>query len=641
MLRGKASNVSYGKAIAFGLVLIPVNAYWIALVSTIHNSLNVAYASLFIGPVFSLFVLVLLNLLLKWILPRFALKGAELMIIYVMLVMLCTVSGHNPMDFLLGTLVHPFWFATPENEYASLFHRHIPEWFTVRSEGVLRGFFEGDSTLYTERHIKAWLVPILVWSSITFVIFFVLMCINSILRLQWIEKEKLTYPIVQLPVAMIRPGFFSIKLLWVGFGIAALIEIINGLNFLYPTVPRIPLEMPNFGSQIFTTKPWNAIGSLPLYFHPWGIGLTYFVPLDMSFSMWFFFLFTQLQLVIGSIGGWRSLPGFPYYDHQCLGAWVTLGILILWIGKKHLKDVFSKIFSKRSSVDDSKEALGYRTAVIAIIIGMTFLILLFRQAGMSTRIVLTFFAIYSVMAVGITHARAAVGPPYHEMYLVHPQLMLVSVLGTRRVGTVNLTVMSFLLPYVRDHVAHPMPSQLEGFKIAERTGIGNKKMLYAMIAGLFFAIFASFWAYLHLMYKYGAVRSSGYVIGAGEQTFTEILLPWLQFPRDVDSVGLSFTAFASVFTVFLTLVRRRFIWWPFHPAGYAIGMSSGTVWIWSTIFAGWAVKVIIVKFGGLKAYRKAVPLFLGLILGDFVVGSVWSIIGAVLNTPVYKVFQNY
>jgi len=637
MLPRKTSNVSLKKAIAFGLILIPLNAYWIALVSGMHHSFNPAYSSLFITPVFNLFFLLLLGLLLKKTLHWFAFNRAELLIIYQMLVMLCTVSGHNPMDFLLGTLAHPFWFATYENEYANLFHRYIPQWFAVRDKEVLAGFFEGDSTLYTAENISAWLGPILLWSLITFVIFFILICINSIQRLQWTEREKLSYPIVQLPIEMTESGFFKKNLLWFGFAIASFIEIVNGLHFLYPVVPGIPIKGYNLG-QIFTTKPWNAIGWLPIYLYPWVIGLTFFVPLDMSFSVWFFFLFTKIQLIIGSIGGWKSLPGYPYYNHQGLGAWITLGILILLASRKHLKGVFARVFSKRRGIDDSKEAFSYRTTVIAIIIGMVFLVALFHQAGMSIGILLAFFAIYFAMSISITHARATVGLPYHEIYQTHPQLMLVSALGTRKVGPANLTILSFLYPYVRDNVSHPMPSQLEGLKIAERVGIDNRKITIAMIVGLFFSTLAAFWAYLHVMYRYGATLSSGYILGIGRENFDNLLSPWLQIPRDVDVQGVSFTALASVFTIFLMVMKRRFIWWPFHPAGYALGLSSGTVWIWSAVLAGWLIKAIILKFGGLKLYRKAGPFFFGIVLGDYVIGSLWSIIGTSLGIQVYRVW---
>ena len=621
--------------LAIGVVLILLNAYWIALVSGIHHSLNPAYASLFIAPIVNLFFGVLLNTLLKRVRPQLALSRAQLLLVYQMLVMLCVVSGHNPMDFILGILAHPFWFATFENEYAALFHRYIPPWFTIQDKSALTGFFEGNSTLYTAKHLSAWIGPTLLWSFVTFVLFFILMCFNSIQRLQWSERERLSYPIAQLPIEMTTPQFFSRRLLWLGFGICAAVELLNGLHFLYPFVPAVPLKIPDFSAKIFTTKPWSAIGWLPLFFYPWVIGLTFFVPLELSFSVWFFFLFTKFQLILGSIGGWKSLPGFPYYNQQGIGAWLTLGILILWVSRKHLKTVFSTALKPSTSTN---EPFQYRTALLGILTGISILVIIFQQAGMSVGILLAFLSLYFVMSIAITYARAAVGVPYHEVIWTHPQLMLVSVLGVRRIGASNLTLLSFLYPYVRDNVSHPMPSQLEGFKIAERAPVSQKKMAIAMIVALLIATPVSFWAYLHLIYQHGAVRTEGYIIGIGFETFERLLLPWLQQPHATDSTGLSFTAFASLFTLALMFLRRQFIWFPFHPAGYALGLSAGMVWVWSAVCVGWIIKAVLLKFGGLRIYRKAAPFFVGVILGDFLIGTFWSLVGAIFEIPVYRVW---
>ena len=626
--------------LTIGVLLIPLNAYWIALVSGIHHSLNPAYASLFIAPIVNLFFGVLINTWLKRIRPQLALNRAQLLLVYQMLVMLCLVSGHNPMDFILGILAHPFWFATFENEYATLFHRHIPSWLTVHDKGALMGFFEGNSTLYTARHLLAWIGPVMLWSFVTFVLFFILMCFNSIQRLQWSERERLSYPIAQLPIEMTTPRFFSRRLLWLGIGICAAIEILNGFHFLYPFVPGVPLKIPDFGARIFTAKPWSAIGWLPLFFYPWVIGLTFFVPLELSFSVWFFFLFTKFQLILGSIGGWKSLPGFPYYNQQGIGAWLTLGILIIWISRKHLKTVFTLALkpSGDSTTTFKNEPFQYRTALLGILIGVAILVFIFQQAGMSVGILLAFLLLYFLMSIAITYARAAVGIPYHEVIYTHPQLMLVSVLGVRRIGVANLTLFSFLYPYVRDNVSHPMPSQLEGFKIAERAPVSQKKMAVAMIVALLVATPVSFWAYLHLIYQHGAVQTEGYIIGIGIETFERLLLPWLQQPHTPDSTGLSFTAFASLFTLGLMFLRRQFIWFPFHPAGYALGLSAGMVWVWSAVCVGWFIKAVLLKFGGLRIYRQAAPFFVGLILGDYLTGTFWSLVGAVFEIPVYRVW---
>jgi hypothetical protein len=49
----------------------------------------------------------------------------------------------------------------------------------------------------------------------------------------------------------------------------------------------------------------------------------------------------------------------------------------------------------------------------------------------------------------------------------------------------------------------------------------------------------------------------------------------------------------------------------------------------------WLVKWLILKYGGVKAYRKAVPFFFGIILGEFVVGGFWAILSIIVKKPIY------
>jgi len=48
------------------------------------------------------------------------------------------------------------------------------------------------------------------------------------------------------------------------------------------------------------------------------------------------------------------------------------------------------------------------------------------------------------------------------------------------------------------------------------------------------------------------------------------------------------------------------------------------------------LKKLILKFGGLRAHRRARPLFVGLVLGEFMMGSIWSWLGIVLEQPMYR-----
>ena len=91
-----------------------------------------------------------------------------------------------------------------------------------------------------------------------------------------------------------RKSLFSHRIMWVGFGIAASIAILNGFSFLYPTIPSLPIKRVGgwrgFG-HLFTEKPWNAIGGISMSYYPFVIGLGLLMPLDLSFSSWFFLLF--------------------------------------------------------------------------------------------------------------------------------------------------------------------------------------------------------------------------------------------------------------------------------------------------------------------------------------------------------------
>jgi hypothetical protein len=130
------------RSLALGLIMIFVNAYWLVMVNDIWDSIDMTLVSLFFNAVFTLFVLILINFLVKKFLPKFAFHDHELLVIYIMVVIVCTITGTPAFSYLIGVMIHPFWFATPENEYEALFQRYIPEWFTVRDENVLHGLFQ-------------------------------------------------------------------------------------------------------------------------------------------------------------------------------------------------------------------------------------------------------------------------------------------------------------------------------------------------------------------------------------------------------------------------------------------------------------------------------------------------------------------
>lgn len=89
----------------------------------------------------------------------------------------------------------------------------------------------------------------------------------------------------------------------------------------------------------------------------------------------------------------------------------------------------------------------------------------------------------------------------------------------------------------------------------------------------------------------------------------------------------------------LQALRMRFSWFPLHPIGLPISGSWTMNTIWLPMVIAWAVKMTILRYGGLRTYRRALAFFFGLILGDFLIGCLWPIIGWWLKVNTYSFSQ--
>jgi hypothetical protein len=445
--------------------------------------------------------------------------------------------------------------------------------------------------------------------------------------------------------------------MWLGFGIAASINLTKGLHFLYPQVPDIPLirdfSTYNLG-RFFTSKPWNAIGDMPVTIMVSIVGLAFLIPLELSFSVWVFYLLRAAQRIFGAVIGWR-LTGGTVYDitfvkWQASGAYIGLAIFAFWAARAHIRDVLKQVFSKglggkdgvceskgvkvrgASGKNDIYEPMRYRWAFFGMLMGLVFLMLFTYKAGMSIWVVIPYFLIYYfVVSLMTTRIRAEVGPPVHELLYGGPNEIMIQLFGTRRLRGRNLTIFSMFLFYNRIYRSHPMPHQLEGFKLAEKTRLNNQKLILAMMVATFVGIFSAFWRTLDVDFKINGAVSS-WVSGDA----TTLLTYWLNNPTETDYTALFFTTTGLGFTLALMFFRLRFLWWPLHPIGFPIASSWTMSYFWFSIFLSWAIKRAILKYGGLGMYRRAAPLFLGLILGEFAMGGLWDVIDRISGVLMYR-----
>ena len=605
------------------------------MMELIHNSGRSTIISIFFTSILTVLFLLFLNLCLRRLSVTLVLTQQELLVVYIMVNISSGIAGHDMMQILVPYLGHAFQFATPENEWKELFWHQIPPWLTVNDKQILKGYYQGDSSLYTKLHLLGWLAPILWWSLFTSVLLLVTLCLNVVIRQQWVETERLSYPTIQLPLEMTNPktDLFTKQLFLIGFSIGALVDLLNGLSFIFPDLPSLSVKVHHY--QV-TNKPWNGMGSFPLSFYPFVIGMGFFIPLDLSFSCWFLFLFWKMLMVVNSAFGRGILSKFPYIKEQASGGYLALCIVAIWLSRRHLQSVWYSLTNtltgvkKHSVLDDIEEPVRYRTAILGIISGIIMILVFCYQAGMSVSVSLTFFAIYFVIVTAVTRMRAELGTPVHDLHYSGPDQILVRFLGSRRLRIGNLTMFSLFWFITRAYRSHPMPHQLEGFKMAERTEINNKKLFGAMVLAAVVGSLVGGWAVLSTSYHHGMrVHSFG-------REPWERLSRWLVTNSETDFPESVFTLIGFTLTVLLSIMRLRFVWWPLHPAAFAITTSWGMKLVWSCLLISWLAKLIILRYCGLKVYRKITPFFLGLIMGEFLVGGGWTLASVITGLDTYR-----
>ena len=285
-----------------------------------------------IGAFFIFLIVILVNVALKALKPGCEFTTAELLVIWCMMIVIEAIPYSGLVRYLFPALVAPAYFATPENEWKALFEPHLSDWVVPKDEYAVKYFFEG---LPSGQSVPwgTWLKPLIAWSAFAIVIYFVMLCLCVILRKQWVERERLSFALVQIPAEMahsdFRDSLLSNRFMWFSAILPVVLHTLNVLHGYFPAVPNIPLYP---GPSLrFAEKPWTALNGIEFSIFFTVIGFAYLVPTEISFSIWFFYLFYQMQGVVFSALG-VSIGKVTAAYRQGMGAYLVMIVYIFWLG---------------------------------------------------------------------------------------------------------------------------------------------------------------------------------------------------------------------------------------------------------------------------------------------------------------------
>ncbi len=658
--------------VVFVCGLTPYNDYVVGNTYLVGNFLPIGLLLYFM-----LFIMAI-NAPLRWLSPRHALGGGELSAALVMVLVSCAIPSSGLMRYLPSVLVNIWNNSAANGDYQRLLRQlNLPDWIfptmagkdvlAKASDPVVRDFVGRTwveqntwSAHWNAVPWAAWLTPALTWGALMACIWGALLFLSVIVRRQWVENERLAFPLATVYLNLIEEPekgklvnkLLRSRLFWMAFGAVFFIHGFNALH-VYNTKlwPEIPISF-NFWN-LFTSPPWNftewGFRSSMIYFSI--VGIVFFLQSKVAFSLWFTYIL--LQLVKMSLGTYQAELTYAMQQDQMLGGYTVFACIILWIGRHHWALVVRQMFFRARPTDPQGRYLPYSLAGWGLVVCLLGIVLWLKLAGATVMgavvLVLMLFLLYLVVArilaeTGLIFIQALMSPTRPWLY------MLNSLPGTTSAQT---SQQSYFLSNVigliqvhdqRESMAGFLPQALritdKAYDQGQRKGTPGLGLILSLILAMGVGFLVSGASMLYVEYNHASTLGKHPENPINNYPGNSALNGTVMDPsvRYLDGIGpsenhnrwKSLVTGAGI-TSFLGIMRLRFVNWPLHPVGYLLVYSYPMQKIWFSIMIGWLAKMFIVRFGGSTLYRQSLPFFFGLIVGEAGAAAFWLIVSLLLN----------
>ena len=193
---------------------------------------------------------------------------------------------------ILPIITAIFYFASPENKWQEKLFPIIGDQTTLVHDGAEnKSFYEGSESGETIPW-ESWVEPLCWWGIFLLALYITMVSIAVILRRQWMERERLSYPMTQVALSIVQDEngthswnrFFRRRSMWLGAMFPLVIGSIKALHRYDPAYPVIGLlwYLPFVGKQ-----------SLRLDISFSMVGFSYFINTQIAAGLWFFHLLSK------------------------------------------------------------------------------------------------------------------------------------------------------------------------------------------------------------------------------------------------------------------------------------------------------------------------------------------------------------
>ena len=594
------------------------------------------------GAVAILLVLTLaVNVGLKLMRRSWAMRQSELMLVWCMMVVSCTVPASGLMRYSFSIPAAPAYYAARADlPYEEHVLKEVPRDLVLTKDPksvAAKRFFEG--TPASEKlgiPWRPWLRPMLAWGVFTLLFYAATFFVGGVLRKQWVDSERLIFPLARVPLeftedageASLLPAVVRNK----GFVVGVIVTLLFALIRSAPVItgadqgwrPDLKIQDVLWGTPLQSLDLWSG------FIYPIAIGFAFLVPSDISLSIWFFFIFTRIQLQVAYWIG-QPIQGStwgPFMAWQQAGSYIVFVLMMLWAARRRLAAVFRKAVGLDRSIDDSAEPISYRLGFWGFVVSFIAMAVWFAWYGMDFFVALLLLALMFTLVLGLARLISQGGVFFVQQRWQPPDLVH-SISGGRAFGAAAAVVAQMQNAiFIFDAREILSGHAMNALRVASVFKKHRRFFLPAMFAALLVSMLVCAWATLDTYYRIGGynIANPWGTTAHPKETFTKAHR-MIAVPGQTADPRYGPMTLGAAIMFFVTFMRGRFYWWPLHSLGFLVAASYAAHTLWFSFLLGWLTKVLTLKFAGGSMLRVLRSFFLGVIIAESFVIAVSTVLG--------------
>jgi len=313
----------------------------------------------------------------------------------------------------------------------------------------------------------------------------------------------------------------------------------------------------------------------------------------------------------------------------------VLALFVLW---RCRHDITAGL---RAPLGRGAEREAPRWALAGLAVTVPLMLLFWARVGVPVWITAVALGLYLLYATVVGRMVAEAGTPA-AIAPISPQEVLFAFTGSDVLARRQLVTFAWFRMFDERFYDNPAIHQLTGMRLVHDSPRGRRGLHLALAVAAVVGILGGMWALLHIYFIYGlaSAKVREWPSRSVAQFPFQRLQEWLDQPGGMDTTTIRAMGVGAVVMTVLTLLRQRVLWWPIHPIGYAMAGNWGMDELWCPFFVAWALKALTLHYGGMRLYRQALPFFLGLIVGDYVIPLCWAIYGVSVGQQMYLAYPH-